>query len=480
MIQLKIDPCAAAKPFPHYWELCVGSCHAYTALREDYRAQLRRAHEELGFQYVRFHGLLDDDMSVCYEKKDVRGNSLGIVYNFANVDNIFDFLLSIGMKPFIELGFMPSCLASGTKTCFHYHGNVTPPKSYDQWSNLISAMVRHLTERYTAQEVRTWFFEVWNEPNLPYFFAGTQEDYFRLYDASCRAVKAVDPSYRVGSPATSVNSWIPEMIAHCEQSGVPLDFLSTHHYPTDDPLWESGQELGEFLAQNGGMPNRYRRGTLTEMTQRTREQAGRYPLYYTEWNTSANNTDAIHDEAYTAALAAKTIADNDGLVKGYSFWTFTDIFEENAQGCGPFNGCFGLQTYEGIAKPVYRLFQLYHGLSQERLPVAGAAETVEALACRTACGIQMVVWNHNVPEEPCTEQRVAILLAAGTAKQVRVCRIDAQHCNPKGAWQKMGSPQYLSADQLAGLHQASELVWEDGSLELTLAPQSVAMLDIRL
>ncbi len=211
-----------------YWTKCVGSCHAATALREDWRRQLKRCREELGFEYVRFHGLLDDDMSVC-----LRGDRGALDYSFFNVDSIVDFLLEIGMKPFIELSFMPSALASGAKTVFHYRGNITPPKSYDEWGDLIGALAGHLVRRYGVGEVRRWFFEVWNEPNLDIFWSGTQQEYFRLYQSAARAIKKVDGSLAVGGPATAIDAWIPELREFCEKQGVPLDFISTHHYPTD-------------------------------------------------------------------------------------------------------------------------------------------------------------------------------------------------------------------------------------------------------
>ena len=171
-VKYEIDLNETGKEFPHYWELCVGSCHAATVLREDVRSQIRKAHEECGFQYLRFHGLFDDDMSVVLPPMGPGGEEI----SFFNVDCIFDFLLDIGMKPFVEIGFMPEVYASGTQTCFHYKGNVTMPAEDDKWMNLIRTFGGHLLERYGREEVSTWFFEVWNEPNLRFFFDGTQED----------------------------------------------------------------------------------------------------------------------------------------------------------------------------------------------------------------------------------------------------------------------------------------------------------------
>lgn len=147
-----------ATQLTHFWEHTVGSGHATLALRADWQAQLKRAHDELGMQHVRFHGILDDDMSTLVAEGD------NLFYSFFNTDQIFDFLLSIGMRPFVELSFMPSILSSGNQTAFHYRANVTPPKDYAQWAVLIRKLVSHWVDRYGLGEVRQWFFEVWNEP----------------------------------------------------------------------------------------------------------------------------------------------------------------------------------------------------------------------------------------------------------------------------------------------------------------------------
>lgn len=299
-----------------FWTKCVGSCHAATALREDWRRQLKTCREEFGFEYVRFHGLLDDDMSVCLRNEDG-----SIQYSFFNIDSIIDFLLDIGMKPFIELSFMPSALASGSKTVFHYLGNITPPKSYDEWADLIGAIASHLVQRYGAGEVRKWFFEVWNEPNLDMFWAGTMQEYFQLYQCAAMAIKNVDSKLVVGGPATAIDAWIPELRAFCSKQGVPLDFISTHHYPTD-AAFGLGLDMEEQMARSV-------RGVLTARTRKALEEARPLPLYYTEWNNSPSPRDNYHDTSYNAAFIVKTIIDNMGILDCYSFWTFSDIFEES-------------------------------------------------------------------------------------------------------------------------------------------------------
>src|SRR5450756_982582 len=242
----------AATPLTHSWEHTVGSDHAPVALRADWRTQLRRCRNELGFRYVRFHGLLSDDVGTLIRQQDK------LLYSFFNADQIFDFLLSIGMKPFVELSFMPRALASGNTTVFHYQANVTPPRDYSQWARLIRELASHWVERYGASEVREWFFEVWNEPNLKEFWAGTQAEYFKLYRYTVEAIKSVDAQLRVGGPATAANEWVEEFLAFCETNNLPVDFISTHHYPTD--AFGSPEDDSEMqLAKS-------RRGILREQT----------------------------------------------------------------------------------------------------------------------------------------------------------------------------------------------------------------------
>jgi len=475
--------------FPHYWEECVGSCRAYTALREDYRKQLIKVHEELGFKYVRFHGLFNDDMSVCLEKPSYDPAVPGeIIYNFANIDNIFDFLLSIGMKPFVEIGFMPECLASGKETAFHYKGNITPPADYSKWNNLIYAFVEHLGERYGMEEIRSWFFEVWNEPNLSFFWSGTQEQYFELYENTARTIKDYDSELKVGGPSTSINAWISDMIGFCEENNVPLDFVSTHHYPSDDPLWKRGRTDTDMDIVTelyiSGEWGKYRRGVIKDMTSRASEEAGKYPLYYTEWNTSAMLGEDQHDEEYAATMVAKILADNDGLVDGYAFWTFSDIFEENGQLAGVFHGGFGLMNYYGIPKPTYRCFQLFHEAGKERYEVVSDSSnaTVEMIALSMQNGIRVIAYNHNVSEAEIKDEMICINLQGGLkAKKVTIQRIDSDNSNPKKCWQDMGSPKYLNAGQVEQLHKASELKKEElKTLEVLVPAQGMCAIDIEL
>jgi xylan 1,4-beta-xylosidase len=468
------DFAAPVTRLPHFWEHTVGSGHATLALRADWQAQLRRAHDELGFGHVRFHGLLDDDIGTLIAEGDT------LFYSFFNADQIFDFLLSIGMKPFVELSFMPTALASGDKTVFHYCGNVSPPKDYTTWAALIGKLVTHWTQRYGLEELRKWFFEVWNEPNLDAFGSGLQDDYFRLYRSTVEAIKSVDAALKVGGPATAGNAWVEDFIAFCVRDGVPADFITTHHYPTD-AFGQPGDDTEAQLSQS-------RRSVLRDETREVRRQAGERPVYFTEWSTSSNPRDALHDEPYAAAFITKTVMEARGLVQGYSYWTFSDIFEENYFPSVPFHGGFGLLNIHGVAKPAYRAFELLHALGEELSSVEGAHPTVDAWVVQRARSSTVLLTNYALPRHPIAEETVHIALA-NAHEPTRACirRIDCDHANAKRRWLDMGSPDYLSSEMVAQLNAASlcepephPFAFRSGALDIdvSLPPQSVAAVTV--
>lgn len=460
-------------PLPHFWEHTIGSDHAPVALRADWQRQLQRCHNELGFQYVRFHGLLSDDMGTLVREKN------RLLYSFFNADRIFDFLLSIGMKPFVELSFMPTALASGNKTVFNYQANVTPPRDYKQWATLIQKLISHCIDRYGAAEVREWFFEVWNEPNLKSFWKGTQRDYFKLYRYTAEAIKKVDTSLRVGGPATAKSEWIEDFVDFCHRNKVPADFITTHYYPTDGFESDEDTEVQLFKSQ---------RGIMRQVAQDTRRQAGGKPVYYTEWNSSSNSKDPLHDESYAAAFAVSTIMEAKGLVEGYSFWTFSDIFEENYFPSMPFHGGFGLLNLLGIPKPTYRAFELLHNIGSQQFLVDGLHETVDCSVIRKGSSVTVLLTNHTTPGHSIETEHCEIRLSnVSEPTEVHIQRIDADHANPKRQWEQMGQPEYLTEKEVEQLEEASQVVkekqrfnYEDGALflKIDLPPHAVAAITI--
>ncbi|TWF35245.1 xylan 1,4-beta-xylosidase [Chitinophaga polysaccharea] len=361
---------------------CVGAGRANEGLRADWQQQLAYVRKECGFRYIRMHGLLTDDMAVYTE--DNKGNP---VYNYMYIDVLFDFLQSIGMKPFVELGFMPSALASGGKTIFWWRGNVTPPKDYEKWAALVKDLTRHFTERYGADEVKTWYFEVWNEPNLDGFWAGSQSDYFKLYTYSAKAIKSVNPSYRVGGPGTAGAAWEPEMIAYCNKNNVPIDFISTHAYGVKQGYLDEFGHSGTVLDKNP-------MSISGDVLQSRKEIAGsampQLELHYTEWSASYTPADPIHDSYHEAAFVLQKLKQVGNAANSMSYWVFTDIFEEPGPRFTPFHGGFGMLSTQGINKPVFYAYQFLNKLGNIEL----VNNDVASWGCKDAAGnMQVLAWD---------------------------------------------------------------------------------------
>jgi len=378
---------------------CVGAGRANEGLRADWQQQLAYVRKECGFRYIRMHGLLTDDMAVYTE--DSKGNP---VYSYMYIDALFDYLQSIGMKPFVELGFMPSALASGSKTIFWWRGNVTPPKDYEKWAALVRDLTRHFTERYGAEEVKTWYFEVWNEPNLGGFWAGTQEDYFKLYSYSAKAIKSVNSSYRVGGPGTAGAAWEPEMIAYCNKNSVPIDFISTHAYGVKQGYLDEFGNSGTVLDKNP-------MSVSGDVLQSRKEIAGsampNLELHYTEWSASYTPADPIHDSYHEAAYVLQKLKQVGKAANSMSYWVFTDIFEEPGPRFTPFHGGFGMLTTQGINKPVFYAYQFLNGLGDMELVNSDSTSWV----CRDAAGnIQALAWDftHTHPGDSVHNQQYYI------------------------------------------------------------------------
>ncbi len=365
---------------------CIGAGRANEGLRADWQQQLIYVKNECGFRYIRMHGLLTDDMGVYKEDKNGTPE-----YNFMYVDVLFDFLQSIGMKPFVELGFMPSALASGSETIFWWRGNVTPPNDYDKWGDLIRNLVQHFTERYGTDEVKTWYFEVWNEPNLtPGFWTGTQEEYFKLYRYAAKAVKSVNPSFRVGGPATAGAAWESEMIEFCKKNDVPIDFISTHSYGVRQGFLDEYGNAGTVLATEEFAVS----GDVLQSRKEISESSmPDLELHYTEWSASYTPSDPIHDSYHEAAYVLQKLKQVGDAPQSMSYWVFTDIFEESAPRFTPFHGGFGMLNIQGINKPVFYTYQFLNRLGDIELTNNDPASWV----CKDAEGnIQVLAWDFTI------------------------------------------------------------------------------------
>jgi xylan 1,4-beta-xylosidase len=428
----------------------VGAGRAAEGLRADWQRDLNLVRRECGFEYIRFHGLLQDELGVYGEDKQGQP-----IYNFQYIDVLYDRILDAGMRPFVEFGFMPQALASGTKSVFWWKGNITPPKDYGKWERLIEAIVKHWTERYGAREVGQWYFEVWNEPNLDIFWSGRQAEYFKLYEATVRAIKSVSPDYRVGGPATAGRGWIKETINFAAQGGVPLDFITTHDYGVKGIGFD---ESGVQQLYLDASPNAIIGGVREARAQIKSSPLPRLPLHYTEWSASYSPRDPVHDSYVSAPYILSKLKGAEGHADSMSYWTFTDIFEENGPVPSPFHGGFGLLNFQGLRKPAFYAYQFLNRLGDEELFTSDA----DSWACRSERGVQVLFWNYTAPQTKESNQLFFKRdLPARDSGQVRVTlkglppgnyrmsvyRVGYEVNDVYTDYLKMGAPQTLTREQ---------------------------------
>jgi xylan 1,4-beta-xylosidase len=471
----------------------VGAGRANEGLRADWQRQLETVVRECGFKYLRFHGLFHDDMFVYREEN---GEA---VYNFQYVDGLFDRMLEIGIRPFVELGFCPGELASELGTVFWWKGHGSPPKDYEKWAELVRRTVQHWIDRYGIEEVATWYFEVWNEPNLHPFFTGTKSQYFELYKVSAQAIKAIDETLRVGGPATSNfvpdarfagetedfsqhqvvltapdldtlewrPVWLEEFIEYCRSNKLPLDFISCHPYPTDWAL----DELGATQKATRGKD-----ATPTDMRLlRQIVDASPYPnaeIHLTEWSSSPSARDYTHDYLQAATFVVRANLESLGQVDSLSYWVFTDIFEENAAGDTIFHGGFGMINGQGIVKPTFHAYRFLNQLGDELLSQSASG----VLTRDSKSGKLRALIYHYPPEMPLsvpasfdTRDKAEEVLALGKPETLSIEltglpshapllieTLDKTHGNAMAAWQAMGEPEPPSREQTAVLRDQAE------------------------
>jgi xylan 1,4-beta-xylosidase len=382
----------AKGPRSMIWQDCVGAGRVAEGLRDGWRRQLEECQREIGFTYIRMHGLLQDELGVYSEGAGGQPR-----YNWQYLDDVYDFLLSIGMKPFVEFGFMPNALASGQGKIFWWNANVTPPNNYAKWDALITALVKHWKERYGESEVATWRFEVWNEPNYPGFWhpptnTTPRDAYFQLYEHTALAVKRVSTNYLVGGPAGAGPVWTKELIDLCQQKNLPIDFISYHAYG----LGDGPSGLDEFGNNKLYLsPNLRSVADIVNSQRPIIEKSAKpgLPVHITEWSASYSPRDPVHDSYFSAAFILEQLRHTEA-VSSMSYWTFTDIFEENGPPPRPFHGGFGLINAQGIRKPAFWAYEFLARLGQTELQNADASSYV----CKDERGgVQVLLWDLTHP-----------------------------------------------------------------------------------
>ncbi len=448
-IKHRLDPNSNVD-FYNNVDYCVGTGRMGLALQKEYMDQLKAVQEDIGFKHIRGHGLFSDDMAIYHEYTDAEGKT-GVEYNFTYLDLVMDSYRSVNIKPFLELGFMPKKMASGEQTIFYWKGNVTPPKDYTLWTDMVKATLSHLMDRYGADEVVTWPVEVWNEPNLPGFWKDADmEEYFVLFEKTFKAIKELDERFRVGGPAicgVEDKKYMTMFMDYISEHDIPVDFITRHHYTSEFPDSNGHYSYIKLVELNESL------GTLKD----SRDIIDSYPKYkgiemhITEFNTSYVPDAPIHDTNQNAAYVASLLARLSETSESYSYWTFGDIFEEKGVPYTPFHGGFGMMANRGIRKPTYYAFKFFKNLSGKC--VLKDDTCVVFLDKDTYKG---VIFNSRT-------ERTQELLELTLEIEAKVDRysvieqvVDEDTCNPLKLWHTMGEPSSLSKEQTDLLKQSDK------------------------
>ena len=457
--------------------------------------------------YVRVHNLFttgDGSASLKWGSTNVYTEDASgkPIYSWTILDRIFDTFQSAGVKPLVELGFMPEALSTHPQPYRHnfpagsiYTGWAYPPKDYRKWADLVFQFVRHLRERYGDAEVNTWLWEVWNEPDIGYW-QGTPEEYFKLYDFSADAVLRALPGAKVGGPDSTgpaypkAAEFLRRFLDHCAhqknyltgKTGSPLDFISYH--PKGSPKWQGDHVQMGIAKQLQSIEQGFKIVASFPEWRKTPIVLGESDPEGCAACSAKNNPQNSYRNgplyaAYTADVLSHTIAlaarEHVNFL-GSVTWAFE--FEDQP----PFEGFRELAT-NGIDKPVLNAFRAFGLLGGERLQAtsSGAVSTEDAvadgvrgqpdinvIAARKDREVEILVWNYHDDDLPTAAAPIDLTIGGlpsdlhqGLLEQFAV---DSAHSNAFAAWQKIGSPHSLSAEQQGELEAS-------GQLQLLTSPQ---------
>jgi xylan 1,4-beta-xylosidase len=518
-LRINLSATAPGIHLDHYWSHCVAAGRANEGLRGNWQEQLKMTVDACGFRYLRFHGLFHDDMFVYHEKDGVP------VYNWQYVDDLYDRMLARGIRPFVEMTFFPKDISHDNGGLCWWNAHATPPQDFTRWKEVIEHFIRHCIDRYGIGEVRAWYFEIWNEPNLEGFWRGTQKHFFEMFKTISLAIKAIDPELRIGGPSTSSYHpdedvynrlkakqdisaadfigvvskapWMEDFLAYCEAENLPLDFVSSHPYPTTYPIDSAGNQLEVSRPVTSTREDiLWLRGAMAKTRYKNAE------IHLTEWSSSPSIQDFTRDYPQEATFIVKVSLDCIGLTQSLAYWTFTDIFEEAGAADTVFNGGFGLVNFQGIVKPGFHAYRMLHGLGDLELHREDGAIVTR----HSSNGALSALLYHYPPEViaavPIAKKSREIpenTLATGHARNVDLMlrgltpgatflveTLDADHGFAFRAWQQIGSPEPPTREQEAVLREramatAKESIQADsnGTLRWSRSIQPWAIVSIR-
>lgn len=482
------------KKIKHTWKNLITFGRAKEGLFKEVQEHLIDIQKSIGFKYVRFHGILDDDMMVYGEDKE--GNT---ILNFVYIDKLIDFLYTIGLKPFIELSFMPRQMARENNRIFYYESIISMPKDLKKWDHLIRGLVNHCVNRYGMDEVETWYFEVWNEPEIKgAYWYDEYEDYYKLFQSSYNTIKSISKRIKVGGPSItssnySIDKYLVDFLEYTNSKGCTPDFISYHMYPREDLQLDWENINSEKIIKSNSKLNRVSNLSsnpdmliekIYQVKQKSTQVNPKIKEYHiTEWNSTSFHRELINDTTFKGAYIVKNVLDTLDQVDSLGYWVASDLLEESRLSVNFFHGGLGLITNNGIKKPAFYGYSLLSKLGNE-LIVKKKCYAVT----KSNKGYQVIIYNYShydkvyCLDETCsisltdrykvflnnTVQKVSIKLNGIEQDKYRMKKYSLnRHCGSAfDEWVKMGYPSYLDKEEVEYLKCKSSLGIEVNNIDI--------------
>ncbi|EQK43195.1 bacterial regulatory helix-turn-helix s, AraC family protein [[Clostridium] bifermentans ATCC 638] len=469
-----VDASKTIKSINNTWKNLITIGKAKEGLMKDVQEHLIEIQSKIGFKYIRFHGIFDDSMMVYDEKNNNPS------FNFTYIDKLFDFLLSINLKPFVELGFMPSKLALNTnKSIFYTKSVISEPKDIKLWNLLVENFIRHCVNKYGFEEVSSWYFEVWNEPDIDSVFGFNKEEYYNeFFKETYNTIKSVNSNFKVGGPSILgynilKNNWLEIYLNYCIENNCIPDFITFHSYPVeylDRSVTEYllNNELKICISKNVNY--------LSVVINKIKEILKRFKLentsiYMTEWNSTPSHRDLTNDTLYKASYITKNIIENLDKLDGFGYWAATDLLEEFRIDEDLFHGGLGLILNNGIKKSAFYAYELLNKLGDKLIDIGDCY-----IVTKQFDTYQIMIYNYchfdniysrgdisqiskidryNVFKN--IEKNITINLKNIESGEYlfKEYKISKEHGSSFDTWVNMGSPDYLDEEDVAYINNSS-------------------------
>jgi xylan 1,4-beta-xylosidase len=454
------------KTLRHTWAGLVNIDQFRWMTRKDTLDQLHTAHEEIGAKHVRAVGMFDDALKVIGPDpaKTMSAGKHDPRVNWQVVDYVIQSLMDIGINPMFTTTFIPTYMASGTRTCFTTKSNVSLPKNFTEWSDFVKGSVEHMVYRFGKDVVRNWYFEVWNEPNLESFFDGTKGQFFDLWKCTFQAIKGVDPDFRIGGPSTARAEWIEDLITFGRKNDCVPDYIITHCYNNDS----ASKPLSPFDGPQDDKANKsphFIKGVVRGVRKLLTEIGYTGEVHWNEWGRSWHPFDPIRETEAEAAFIIKTMAEVSQDADYFAYWNLSDIYDQCGYGAETFHGNYGMLNLQGLRKPSYHAHQLLCRLGTQTIPVTSeGSDTAGAVVTVDNGAIKVLVYNYlhdGEPEHDAAQVHVSLPEGFDTeydTGSISMYRLSRNENNIFTYWKEMGSPAYLKSGQLDYLENKNSLI----------------------